>query len=119
MEFTYERAEPGALLAASTSNLPTRYRGYEIYRTMYLEKLVLAQDVPGIIEALDARAAPEAYLVLTRSQQAYLEMFYNLPESAWQALQDALLASGRFQRIYSNPEASVYLLLPAHSGAGQ
>ena len=119
MEFTYERAEPGAVLAASTSNLPTRYRGYEIYRTMYLEKLVLAQDVPGIIEALDTRAAPEAYLVLTRSQQAYLEMFYNLPESAWQALQDALMASGRFQRIYSNPEASVYLLLPAYSGVGQ
>ena len=46
-------------------------------------------------------------------------MFYNLPESAWQALQDALLASGRFQRMYANPEASVYLLLPAHSGAGQ
>jgi hypothetical protein len=119
MEYTYAQAQPGAVLAASTSNLPTRYRGYELYRIMYLEKLVLAQDVAGITEAMDARAAPEAYLILTRSQQAYLEMFYNLPATSWQLLQDDLLASGRFQRIYANPDASVYLLLPAHSGEGQ
>jgi hypothetical protein len=119
MDFTYDRAEPGAVLAASTSNLPSRYRGYEIYHYLFLEKLVLDQDIPGLIQALESRAAPEAYLILTRSQQAYLEMFYNLPEAAWQQLQDGLLASGRFQRLYASPEASVYLLLPPRSEEGQ
>jgi hypothetical protein len=81
--------------------------------------LVLDQDIPGLIQALESRAAPEAYLILTRSQQAYLEMFFNLPETAWQQLQDELLASGRFQRLYASPEASVYLLLPLQSEEGQ
>jgi hypothetical protein len=116
VEFVYERAQPGMLIAASSTNLPIRYENYETVDYLFLEKLVLEGDVNGVIAAMEHQPHPASYLVLTRSQAAFLEMFYNKPEGDWQLFQQNLLASGRFQRLYTNPDASVYLLLPRQEG---
>jgi hypothetical protein len=108
VEFVYEQAEPGALLAAVGTNMPFRYQNYEEYKHVFLEKLVIQQDLEGVLGEIEGRGYEDNYVILTRSQQAFLEMFYNFPPETWEQLQGALLASGKYEIIYANPDARVY-----------
>ena len=108
VETLYEQAPKGAFLAASSTNMPFRHKNYEWYKYTFLEKLILQQDVPAIIAELEKRDNPETYLILTRAQGVYLEMFYNFSHDSWNRLQADLLATGRLVVLYSNPDGVVY-----------
>lgn len=111
VEYVYQNAPDGSLLVASSTNMPFRYKDYELYKHVFLEKMVLAQDTAAIVAEIERRANPETYLILTRSQAAYLEMFYDFPRDGWERLKAELLATGKFNVVFSNPDAVVYKLI--------
>ena len=111
VQYVYDQAAPGSLLAASSTNMPIRYESYEIHDYLFLQELVVQGDVQAVIQAMERKEHPAAYLIITRSQRAYLEIFYDLPTQSWQQFEADLLMSGRFELIYSHQDASVFLLV--------
>jgi hypothetical protein len=111
VEYLYAKAPRGALLAASSTNMPFRHQNYEWYKYVFLEKLVLQRDASAIINELEKYDNPETYLFLTRAQKVYLEMFYDFPHDAWGRLQADLIATGRLAVLYSNTDGAVYKLI--------
>jgi len=112
VEYVYQNAPEGSLLVASSTNMPFRYKDYELYKHLFLEKLFLAQDTQAILAEIEKRDNPETYLILTRSQGAFLEMFFDFPRDGWERLKIELLASGQFVTVFSNPDAVVYKMTP-------
>ncbi len=115
----YETAEPGALLAASSYNLPWKYRDYERFSYLTLKDEALLGGADAMIGALRQRQKPASYLILTRSQGAYLELFYNFSPADWQHLQDSLIDSGQFAVIHDSPDALILALKPVNDGGGE
>jgi hypothetical protein len=111
VETLYRQGEQGGLLVASSFNIPWKHRDQGRFRTLTLVDEFLAGDVDAITTAItDAvarRDTPHAYLILTRAQEAYLNMFFGLAEADWQALLDDLAASSHFEVLVSNPDALV------------
>lgn len=114
----YETAEPGALLAASSYNLPWKYRDYERFSYLTLKDEVLFGGADAMINALRQRQNPYSYLILTRSQGAYLELFYHFSPEDWQHLQDSLIDSGQFAVVHSSPDALILALKPEDDDGG-
>lgn len=115
----YETAEPGALLAASSYNLPWKYRDYERFSYLTLKDEALLGGADAMIDALRQRQKPFSYLILTRSQGAYLELFYHFSPADWQRLQDSLIASGQFVVVHSSPDALILALKPVDDGGSE
>lgn len=108
----YDIVPPGGLLVAATGNLPWKARDYERYD--YLTAVHLAKTVPPpeLARAVEdaMRRRPASALVLTRSQQASVELMGTLPPNALEDLRRHLGGSGRFRLAYANADASIYVL---------
>ncbi len=115
----YESAEPDALLAASSYNLPWKYRDYEVFDYLTLKDEVLLGQTEAVIEALQGEGNPHTYLILTRSQEAYLELFYGFTAEDWQRLQDELIDSGQFTVVHRSPDALILALQTADERGGE
>jgi hypothetical protein len=57
-------------------------------------------------------------VIFTRSQKAQAEMFYGLPPAALDAVEDALLRSGKFVLVYGNADADVLRYVPPQQRPG-
>lgn len=111
VRYIYSVAEPGAEITASSSHYPAKFENYEKYLTVYVPVETLTGDVPAIISRMEYKEAPARYLILTRSQEAYLHLFYGMTSEAWDELVHALEVSPRFKLIFTNQDAQVFLLV--------
>ena len=57
---------------------------------------------------MTAKPYPEAYFIVTRSQQSFFYIFYGYPVENWKTFEDALLRSGHFVIVYNNPDAQIF-----------
>ena len=76
-------------------------------------------DVDAIAKLMADKKYPAAYLILTRSQNAWIDLFSGRPPGAWDRFVQELNASGKFQMIYRNDNAQIYVLANRESGAAQ
>lgn len=109
--YLYDVAPPDAEIASSSSHYPGRFKNYEMYQTVYIPDETLAGDIPAIVSRMEYKAAPARYLILTRSQEAYLHLFYGMTPDAWDELVHSLEVSPRFKIIFSNQDAQVFQLV--------
>jgi hypothetical protein len=119
VEHLYRVAAPGSLLLAHNWNLPWRYRDYERYAYIPLEDYLAFNDSDGALRLMEDEAYPNSYLILTRSQQVYYELYYGLPASSWQRLERGLLASPKLRLIFSNDDSKIFVLTGGLGSAGQ
>ena len=71
----------------------------------------------GALERLMEREKySDAYLLLTRSQYAYGEMFFGLPPDWGEKLENNLLATGKFEVIFSNDDAKSMIVAADKKG---
>ncbi len=110
VEFLYATAPAGALLIGGSFNAPWRHEGYELYRYGSVEKAILQDDRARVENFMRARGERPAFLILTRSQQAHLELFRGLSPGAWTEFEHALVVSGRFKLIFENEDAKIFQL---------
>jgi hypothetical protein len=110
MEYLYDHAEPHSQFVSMTGTLPWRFEGYRAYTYTTIPRLARTADIATLVGVMSSQRFPISYLILTRSQQASGELFIGWPPGTWEAFEAALHKSGRFRVVYSNPNASVYVL---------
>jgi hypothetical protein len=133
-QFVYRVASPGALILDTTYDWPRQAYNYEFfnYRSMVdlteAEKSQVLQDSAGMISKImnepvpdpvyinptaggTAPLYPAAYLILTRSQTAEVEMGGTMPPNWFPTVINALSQSSSFKVIYQNPDAVVFQLV--------
>jgi hypothetical protein len=127
----YRMAPLGSYLMAETNYLPWKYQDYEWSKTdpgrhrhRYLSladewELTPDKSVRDMVvwtgETLRARPSLNqraGFLILTRSQRAHEEILGGLPQSTMDQYERLLVRSGKFQLVYSNPDAKIYARKP-------
>jgi hypothetical protein len=108
----YEVAPPGSLLIGIVGNLPWKSVGYESYRYRPNGDDTYFEQLDAMMTVIRDHDAP-AYLILTRGQEAYIQMILNKPASAWDAFVQTVMATGRFTVVYRNPDAMIARYVPA------
>lgn len=111
--YMYSVAPQKSLLLQGWGGTPWRYSGLEKYTYFplnlgYADVAPLrAHRIDGILGLASSEQYPETYIIFTRSQKAQAEMFYSVPASDFDQVEQGLLASGKFILIYHNPDADI------------
>ena len=104
----YEILDEGGLIVRANYNDPVGYRGYEQYRYFSAQNAVLNGNINLISRYLRTRSPGDAVLLMTRGQQARLELFASYPASEWDRLLERLRSSRLFVELYSNSDAVIF-----------
>lgn len=107
VEYLYENIEPGSLVATVTTNLPYKSINYEKYRYTRLENPIIYQDAVWVLNTMTNSRHSHTYFLLTRSQKAYIELFYGHGAVDWDKLEKMLLASPNANLMYENDDALI------------
>jgi hypothetical protein len=115
-EVLYGSAEPGSLLVSGTYDYPWAFEHYELYRYEALSVQTAGTRRSAIahpLRTLDELAAhvDRAYFVVTRSQQAEVDMTGVMPRGSLAAIERAVERSPRFRTVYRGPDAAVFELV--------
>jgi hypothetical protein len=117
----YDKAPPGSLIVAGSSNMPWKFRAYEDYRLIRLtatKQWARLDESPhsllALVQALktmtdQASGDEEAYVILTASQQAEIDLLGEGPRDAIPRLRAALTSSPAFTQILANRDAAVFV----------
>ena len=114
-EFLYSTAPSGSLVIGATSNLPWAFRNYERYDYEWfaLDPPAKRRDIeanPG--DALARLAtesdAREAYVILTDSQAAEIDMTGIMRPGTIRRIERQLDQSARFVAVFRQPDATIY-----------
>ncbi|MDQ3669799.1 MAG: hypothetical protein M3377_05905 [Actinomycetota bacterium] len=126
IERLYDLAEPGSLLVAGSANLPWKYRDYEEYdyatltSTEAWSRMTATSGslTPVVQEAarLMRREPDSAYLIITRSQKAEVDLLGVGPPGSLDQLEDALAGSRNFRVVYATEDASIFALASSPPG---
>lgn len=108
VQWFYQHAGLGSLLVAPSPHYPARFVGYEQYKLKYMPEEVLNNDVQSVMSTMSGKQYPEAYFIITRSEESFFYIFYADPVQNWSTFESALLNSGHFVVVYSNPDAIIY-----------
>lgn len=108
VQHLYQIAEPGAALVSVASNLPWRYQGVEKYEYLPLTDEVLIGDLERLMEILSDPRYPGAYLILTRSQKAYAELFKGVQPGEWERFEASLAHVPNLKLIFANEDAKIF-----------
>lgn len=114
VNWLYGVAPAGSQLAAVNFYGPVRYQNLELYRYELIPEQFLDGTPADVIDRLDV-ADGCVYLFVSRSQRSTAELFDGVTEAQWDAQESAIAASGSFALVYHNPDASIYLALPAEA----
>jgi hypothetical protein len=119
----YDTAPEGSLLVSATYDYPWAWRNYERYEYLALE------DESGSVRrraamspALTMKALmhedrrPGAYLVITRSQEARVDMTGVMRQGSLRRMERALARDPAFTEVLRGPDASIFRLDPGAPG---
>lgn len=111
----YRDATPGSLLVAGVNGYPWAFTHYELYSYLSLADLLprdrrhAIADPADTISSVARRAgAPCAYVVITASQKATVDMTGVMPAGSLTTIQRRLAASASFRVLVRNPSAVVF-----------
>jgi O-antigen/teichoic acid export membrane protein len=117
VRYLYSIAPPNSTFIEGWDGAPWQFQDFEKYNTYSLTD-VLPDAVPdanvnAIIQFIQSKehAHAQTYMLFTRSQKATAEMTSGLPPGALDNLENAMLASGHFRLVYSNPDAQILLYI--------
>lgn len=111
----YSIAQPGSIFIAGTDGAPWKFQDYEKYDlfslTDSLLNAVTNRNVAAITQFIRSQKHTTAYLIFTRSQEATLESTFGAVPGTLDRLENALIVSGQYKLIYSNPDAHILLFI--------
>ena len=102
----YRMAPEGSLFYALTPNLPWKNTRYEQYRYKPSGDDASFGDLQRVISDMSLYEG-NVYLILTRSQQAYVEMILGAKPGEWAAFRRALLATGKFSIVFQEGDSMI------------
>jgi hypothetical protein len=108
VRFVYGTAGKGSLLVAASHSLPWRLQDFEKFGYAVVRREVRNGDIGAIAHIMESARDAGAYLIITRSQKAELEMYYGIEPGELDRLEQEMKDSGRFSVIFENPDATVF-----------
>lgn len=123
--YVYDAIPAGSVLVSATSDYPWAFRNYELYHYRWLlqsglpeRRAMAAHPIAEITKIMHDRAGRPAFLILTRSQQAQVDMTGLLPRGEFPLIEQRLRASAQFRVVFQNRDATIFTLVqPAAGGA--
>ncbi|HEX5504969.1 MAG TPA: hypothetical protein VFW96_20295 [Thermomicrobiales bacterium] len=116
-DYLYGGAPAGSLLLAGSYDYPALFERYEEFSYVTFvsmpkeQRAELLSDPVGLVGGLMREGHhPAAYLIITRSQKAHVEMTGLLPAGTLERVEAALRASPQFTIVYQNPDAVIFRL---------
>ncbi|NOK63687.1 MAG: hypothetical protein GFH27_549379n30 [Chloroflexi bacterium AL-W] len=109
-QYIYDNAPPGSQIVVSTQGSAWRFQDYEQYRYRSIRDAFLAGDTDFVLELMQNPRVTDSYLLLTRSQRAYSELFLGLQPGLWDQRVEELKATGEVTTVFSNADAEVLVL---------
>lgn len=111
MNYLYSIAQPKSLLIESSYSTPWEYQGFEKYNyyslTTVLPEAVTHKDIGSIVRFINSENSTDTYLIFARSEKASAGLLLGLPPKTLDRLEVALLKSGKFVLLYSNPDVQI------------
>jgi hypothetical protein len=127
MRVLYAQARPGSEFAVGQPYLPWKYEQYDRHKYLSVESMLSQPNPPSPAQAVrrlslalrPAPGQPAGFVIFTRSQRVYSEMFGGvLSPSYMDRLESLLGKSPHFRLLYANSDAQIYTRLPGLSHAG-
>jgi len=109
VEQLYAMAPTGSLLVAASNNLPWKFQDFERYTYLPASDGSYVGQIGTIATVLDDPHYPAAFLILTRSQGTYAEVFGGLAPGAWSRFVADVRASPWFTEVYRNGDADIFV----------
>jgi len=124
-QFLYNVAPAGSLLVEGSRNYPSQFQNYEFYTYVPIarepqasQSKVIDRPVEVLSRWMSNREYPAAYLIITRSQKAEIDMVGEMPAGSLDRIEQALMQSQEFQVVYENEDARIFVLANRVNGAG-
>jgi hypothetical protein len=115
VSYLYNIAQPNSIFIEGWDGTPWQFRDYEKYNTYSmidtLSNAVATKDVNAIVRFIEGKKHSKAYLIFTRSQKATADATSGMPPGTLDRLETALLVSGKFKLVYSNPDAQIMVFV--------
>ena len=113
----YAGAEPGSLLVSGVNNYPWAFENYERYTYLSLADLLpddrreaIAMPADTIAEIARKDQVPCAYVVITSSEKAAVDMTGVMPAGSLTRIERALAASPAYRVALRNSSATIFAL---------
>lgn len=115
----YALAKPGSLLTAISYNLPWQAQGWGRY-SYYTPTPdnVRVGNVAPLLRVMSNKKYANAYLIVTRSEQIYTELFSGQSPAEWAHLERSIAVSPHLKRVFANRDAEIYVYVRTAHTAG-
>jgi hypothetical protein len=108
----YDIAPPGSLLVTAY-DAPWKFEKVELYSYVSISQEFVTGNEAGLVSAMSSLRYPAAYLLLTRREEAFGEMFSGLDPTAWDAFVAKVDGEPRLQLLYRNDDAALWSVVRA------
>lgn len=115
--YLYGNALPGSLLIEGTGDYPARFRNYELYTYVPIDlepteakAQIIANPASEMQRWMGNRQYPAAYIFITRSMMAEVNMVGSMPAGSLESITRKLMDSDKFKVLYSNQDAVIFVL---------
>jgi hypothetical protein len=107
----YEMAPKGSMLIGVVGDVPWKNVRYEQYRYRPSGDDTYYGNLNGMYDEMVQYNGP-VFLILTRTQSAYVEMILGASPAEWNAFERQLFATGWFQVVSQTPDATIARFVP-------
>jgi hypothetical protein len=107
----YELAPPDSMLIGVVGNIPWKNLRYDEYRFRPAGDDTYYRDLDAMYEAMINHNGP-VFLLLTRTQEAFVEMILGATPAEWASFERDLFATGWFQVLSRTPDATIARFVP-------
>ncbi len=111
----YKNAPAGTLLVEGARSYPSQFMNYENFTYVPLanerrdeRERILAAPASVLSRWFQDPRWSDGYVIITRSQKAYVEALGIIPKSGLDEIELALLASSDFQLVYANRDVRIF-----------
>ncbi len=110
LEFLTDTAADGDTIARINHQVPVGYREWEQMRVVSINSEFMEPDMQALTDELRLRTreGQDAYIIVSRSNEAYAIMFQGMTLDAWHEHLRLLLSEVDLEEIYRNEDAVVY-----------
>jgi len=115
--FLYSNAEPNSLLVEGARNYPGSFKNYEYFTYVPIDREPPASQAKVLNDPADVlddwlanEEYAETYLIITRSQKAYVDAVGAMPPGSLDEIEIALEESDEFVIVFSNQDVKIFML---------
>lgn len=115
-QWLFANAPAGSILVEGAPNYPQQFMNYENFTYVPISTeskqsiaAILADPAAELSGWLRGRPPGTAFVIITRSQKAYIDDLGVMPKGSLDAIETALRASARFRLVRATADASVFV----------